>query len=115
VSSTPSSAGAIQEQARPAPSVLDLTEVPCAVGTILAYIFYWLAVIVALVFIKWQEVSSLWRETRNTNYFGQGRVTIFGKESKIGRERRARREAKAARLAAGPHSPVSESSKDSVH
>lgn len=37
-----------------------------AVGTILAYVFYWLSIIAALVYMKWQE----------------GRFTLFGLKSK---------------------------------
>lgn len=49
-----------------------------SIGTVLAYIFYWLAVIVALVYMKFKE----------------GRLVLFGHESKAGRARRERREAK---------------------
>ncbi|KAF8588812.1 Ftr1 protein [Ramaria rubella] len=48
-------------------------------GTVLAYVFYWIAVVVALVFLKFRE----------------GRTTLFGRESKVGRERRLRREERA--------------------
>jgi hypothetical protein len=47
-----------------------------AVGSILSYVFYWLAVIAALVYMKWSE----------------GRTKIFGFESKASREIRERRE-----------------------
>jgi high-affinity iron transporter len=47
-----------------------------AVGTVLSYVFYWLAVIVTLVFFKWRE----------------GRVRVFGFDSKAGKERRLRQE-----------------------
>ena len=47
-------------------------------GSILSYVFYWLAVIVALVYLKWAE----------------GRLVVFGHESKLGRQRRERREAR---------------------
>jgi len=46
-------------------------------GTILSYVFYWLAVIATLVFLKWRE----------------GRVRVFGFESAVGKARRLRREA----------------------
>lgn len=62
-----------------------------SIGTILSYCFYWLAVIVALVYLKWSE----------------GRLVILGHESKLGRcaatctalsdthsQRRERREAR---------------------
>ena len=48
------------------------------IGSILSYVFYWLAVIVALVYLKWAE----------------GRLVVFGHESKLGRQRRERREAR---------------------
>ena len=47
-----------------------------SIGTILAYVFYWLAVFVALVYMKWSE----------------GRVTLFGFKSAATK----RRELKAA-------------------
>lgn len=47
------------------------------VGTVLSYVFYWLAAIAALVALKWRE----------------GRVRIFGFESAAGKARRFRREA----------------------
>ena len=47
------------------------------VGSVLSYIFYWLAAIVTLVVLKWRE----------------GRVKVLGLESSAGRARRLRREA----------------------
>jgi high-affinity iron transporter len=44
------------------------------VGTVLSYVFYWLAVILTLVTLKWRE----------------GRLRVFGFESAVGRERRLR-------------------------
>ena len=46
------------------------------VGSVLSYIFYWLAVIAVLVFLKFKE----------------GRTTLMGKESAMGRKRRERKE-----------------------
>ena len=46
-------------------------------GSVLAYVFYWLAVVGALVFLKWKE----------------GRTRIMGRESRKGKERRERKEA----------------------
>ncbi|KAH9958045.1 Ftr1 protein [Russula dissimulans] len=46
-------------------------------GTVLSYVFYWLAVIVTLVVLKWRE----------------GRVRVFGFESAAGEERRLRKAA----------------------
>jgi high-affinity iron transporter len=43
---------------------------------VLSYVFYWLAVIVTLVFLKWRE----------------GRVRVFGFESEVGKARRLRQE-----------------------
>ena len=43
----------------------------------LSYVFYWLAAIATLVFLKWRE----------------GRVRLFGFESAAGKARRLRREA----------------------
>ncbi|KAI0263016.1 iron permease FTR1/Fip1/EfeU [Gloeopeniophorella convolvens] len=45
-------------------------------GSVLSYVFYWIAVIVALIFLKWRE----------------GRSRVLGFESAAGRERRLRRE-----------------------
>ncbi|KAI1788064.1 iron permease FTR1 [Ganoderma leucocontextum] len=50
------------------------------VGSVLAYVFYWLAVIVVLVYNKYRE----------------GRTTVFGKESAMGRKRRVRQETRDA-------------------
>ncbi|KAJ4494421.1 Ftr1 protein [Lentinula lateritia] len=50
-------------------------------GSVLSYVFYWLAVIVTLVIMKFQE----------------GRTTLFGHESSAGRARRIRREKAASR------------------
>lgn len=49
------------------------------VGTILAYVFYWLAIIAALVYMKWSE----------------GRMSFFGRLSNAGQRRLARRQAAA--------------------
>ncbi|KAF7334264.1 Iron permease FTR1 [Mycena sanguinolenta] len=53
-------------------------------GTILSYVFYWLAVIVTLTAMKYRE----------------GRTKLFGRESAAGVQRRAAREAKAEAEAA---------------
>ncbi|KAF8691069.1 hypothetical protein AX14_002825 [Amanita brunnescens Koide BX004] len=45
-------------------------------GSVLSYVFYWLAVIAALVYMKFKE----------------GRTTLFGKESEAGARRRLRKE-----------------------
>lgn len=47
------------------------------VGSVLAYVFYWMAAIVTLVTLKWRE----------------GRVKVLGLESSAGRARRLRQEA----------------------
>ena len=47
------------------------------VGSVLSYVFYWVAAIVALVVLKWRE----------------GRVRVLGLESSVGRARRIRQEA----------------------
>jgi len=44
---------------------------------VLSYVFYWLAVIFTLVFLKWRE----------------GRARVFGFESAAGKARRLRQEA----------------------
>ena len=46
-------------------------------GSVLAYVFYWLAVVVTLVSMKFKE----------------GRTKLLGKESAMGRRRRERKEA----------------------
>lgn len=56
------------------------------VGSVLSYVFYWVAVIVVLVFSKFHEVSYpvfFCRTTPNLNYrsFFKGRTTLFGWES----------------------------------
>jgi high-affinity iron transporter len=51
-----------------------------AVGSVLSYVFYWLAVIVALVTLKYKE----------------GRTKFFGFESTAGRTRRIKRESDTA-------------------
>ncbi|KAL1413070.1 high-affinity iron permease [Vanrija albida] len=63
-------------------------------GTILIYVFYWLVVIAALVYNKWNE----------------GRFTFFGRGSQAYNRRLARREAKArdAELAAQATTPLDE-------
>ncbi|KAH9849555.1 iron permease FTR1 [Lenzites betulinus] len=48
------------------------------IGSVLSYIFYWLAVIVALIFLKFRE----------------GRTKLLGRESDMGRKRRQRQEAR---------------------
>jgi high-affinity iron transporter len=55
------------------------------VGTVLAYVFYWIAVVAILVGMKWRE----------------GRTTLMGRESEAGVRRRARREAAEAKEAEG--------------
>ncbi|KAJ3889863.1 iron permease FTR1 [Lentinula edodes] len=50
-------------------------------GSVLSYVFYWVAVIVTLIIMKFQE----------------GRATLFGYESSAGRARRIRREKAASR------------------
>ena len=50
------------------------------IGSVLAYVFYWLAVIGVLVYNKYRE----------------GRTTLLGRESAMGRRRRERKEAREA-------------------
>ncbi|KAI0674585.1 iron permease FTR1 [Trametes maxima] len=50
------------------------------IGSVLSYIFYWLAVVATLIMLKFQE----------------GRTKVFGKESAQGRKRRERKEAREA-------------------
>lgn len=64
------------------------------VGTILAYVFYWLAVTVALVYMKWSE----------------GRTSFFGIKSAAGKRREARL---AAAFTAPLDSPAEELEKSS--
>ncbi|KAM0788269.1 hypothetical protein ACM66B_001418 [Microbotryomycetes sp. NB124-2] len=63
------------------------------IGTILSYVFYWLAVIVALVYMKWSE----------------GRTSVFGFHSAAGKRRLARR---AAASTAPLESPAGELEKE---
>lgn len=53
-------------------------------GSVLSYVFYWLAVIATLIVLKFRE----------------GRTRLFGKESEMGRKRRERQEARDAVAAA---------------
>ncbi|KAI0634792.1 iron permease FTR1 [Trametes polyzona] len=53
-------------------------------GSVLSYVFYWLAVIATLIVLKFRE----------------GRTKLFGKESAMGRKRRERKEAREAVAAA---------------
>ncbi|KAJ7484466.1 iron permease FTR1 [Mycena latifolia] len=55
-------------------------------GSVLSYVFYWIAVIVVLVVMKFRE----------------GRSKLFGKESAAGTRRRTARERQAAAAAAAP-------------
>ncbi|KAI0646577.1 Ftr1 protein [Trametes meyenii] len=50
------------------------------IGSVLSYVFYWLAVIATLIVLKFKE----------------GRTKVFGKESAQGRKRRERKEAREA-------------------
>ncbi|KAF8968346.1 iron permease FTR1 [Flammula alnicola] len=52
-------------------------------GTVLAYVFYWLAVIVCLVYMKFKEAST------------KGRTMLLGRESAAGVRRRRARDIKA--------------------
>ncbi|KAI0747069.1 iron permease FTR1 [Daedaleopsis nitida] len=54
------------------------------IGSVLSYVFYWLAVIVVLIYLK----------------FTEGRTKLLGKESAMGRKRRERRELDEAQAAA---------------
>ena len=62
------------------------------IGSILAYVFYWLAAMVTLTVMKWLE----------------GRTTLFGRESATGRRRRQREERRQMEMAAGPATPTEE-------
>lgn len=53
------------------------THVIFTVGTVLSYVFYWIAAIITLAVLKWRE----------------GRVSVFGFESTAGKEKRARQAA----------------------
>ena len=55
----------------------------------LSYVFYWLAVIVTLVFLKWRE----------------GRVRVFGFDSKAGKARRLRQEVDSSIIHEKVHPP----------
>nr|GAT54804.1 iron permease FTR1 [Mycena chlorophos] len=62
------------------------------IGSVLAYVFYWVAVIITLIIMKFQE----------------GRTKLLGKESAAGRRRRVAREQRAADEAAAAQQPVEE-------
>jgi high-affinity iron transporter len=47
-------------------------------GSVLIYVFYWLAVAAALVYLKWKE----------------GRASCFGRHSKVGTDRALRKQAR---------------------
>jgi high-affinity iron transporter len=57
-----------------------------SVGSVLSYVFYWIAVIVTLVVMKYRE----------------GRSKVFGMESAAGARRRNAREIKAQEQVAQP-------------
>ncbi|KAK4701952.1 high-affinity iron transporter, partial [Phenoliferia sp. Uapishka_3] len=70
-------------------------------GTILSYVFFWIAVMVSVVYMKWSEgrttVSAL-----HINSICKGLssvLQIFGRESAAGRRSRVRREKKAEKAA----------------
>ncbi|KAK9896518.1 iron permease FTR1 [Cystobasidium minutum MCA 4210] len=50
-----------------------------SIGTILSYVFYWLSVIAALIYMRWSE----------------GRVAVLGKHSKVGKERLERQQVRS--------------------
>lgn len=84
------------------------------VGSILAYVFYWLCAILALVYLKFSEVSSYnfiyWNKCLHRI---QGRTTLFGYESAAAKRRKNRIANKATRdPASDSGSPVRE--KDSA-
>ncbi|KAF7297981.1 Iron permease FTR1 [Mycena chlorophos] len=66
------------------------------IGSVLAYVFYWIAVIITLIFMKFQE----------------GRTKLLGKESAVGARRRIAREQRAAEAAAAQQLVVEEEIKE---
>jgi hypothetical protein len=73
---------------------------PRIVGSVLAYVFYWLAVVAVLVFMKFNEVSfapgSSLRLPCLTSSSAQGRTKFLGRESAAGVRRRETQAARAA-------------------
>lgn len=62
-------------------------------GSILAYVFYWLAAIACLIYLKFTEVRSALcaiLESRAKFDFLQGRTKLLGRESAAGARRRQR-------------------------
>ena len=60
-------------------------------GTVLSYVFYWIAVIVCLVYLKYKEVSKCVCLLDVCSLYVQGRTTILGRESAAGARRRQAR------------------------
>ncbi|KAG5351618.1 hypothetical protein C0989_005586 [Termitomyces sp. Mn162] len=62
------------------------------VGTVLSYVFYWLAAMVTLTYMKFKEVGNLsisMNSTDGVNIFcQQGRTKLFGRESAAAVHRR---------------------------
>lgn len=71
-------------------SAADGSDNTASIGTILAYVFYWLLIVGTLLYLKWSE----------------GRVTVLGKGSKAHQRRVERAEGKQADRS--PHSSPSE-------
>lgn len=62
---------------------------PHSVGTVLSYVFYWLAVIVVLVYMKFTEACCYYPFFNGVAYpFSQGRTKLLGRESAAGVRRR---------------------------
>lgn len=75
-------------------------------GSVLAYVFYWIVVIVTLVIMKHREVGNLVPVTSistSLTSFLQGRSKFFGRESAAGQRRRALRERQAQAAAEPKH------------
>ena len=69
------------------------------VGSVLAYVFYWLAVIVVLIYMKYTEVgvfSPGFRPQADHSHCLQGRTKLVGRESAAGARRRIFREERGA-------------------
>jgi len=69
------------------------------VGTVLSYIFYWIAVIGALIYLKFAEVSFsrkiLFFFKKKCSSFNKGRTSLAGMQSATAKKREERRTQKA--------------------
>ncbi|KAL8280307.1 hypothetical protein RQP46_007224 [Phenoliferia psychrophenolica] len=83
-------------------------------GTILSYVFYWIAVMIGVIYMKWSEgrttASPLSRDARSASLHSRFHPQFFGIESAAGRRSRLRREGKEKVIAEDEKLSVKEKS-----